>query len=168
MRMAWGGYVLACAAAALLVGCATPSTRVDAPAAFAHRTAGPHAELYWACSQPETGLLRVDGVAQNPWGNEPIRFIELELVGVDATDRMTAGASGSVQDILLHTNQQSPFRLDLRTTGREVRYDLYYQYRYDEPEFDAALRPVALPRLAQQFHRYMVRDACASGKHRSR
>ncbi len=169
MRMTGGRTrcLLACVAGLLLAGCAA-APRIDAPGTFAHRIASPHAELYWACSQPEPGILRMDGVAQNPWGQEPIRFLELELVGVDGGDRMTAAAGGAVQDILLRTNQQSAFRLDLRTTGREARYDLYYQYRYDEPEFDAALPPTVFPRLAQQLQRYMVRDACAPAKHRSR
>ncbi len=162
-------HLLACGVAVvLLAGCAVASSRVYAPDVFAHRIASQHAELYWSCSQPEPGILRMEGVVQNPWGHDPIRFVEFDLVGVDAADRMTASASGALADILVYTNGQSAFRLDLRTTGREVRYDLFYQYRYDEPEFDAALRPVVLPRLAQQLQRHMVRDACAAGKHRSR
>jgi hypothetical protein len=159
--------VLLCVLGIVCAGCAAAAPRVDAPAAYGHRSATPQVMVYWSCSAPETGVLRVEGLVESPWVGE-VRFVEFELVGVDASDRMTTAASAALPDIMLRTNQQSPFRLDLRTTGREARVDLFYQYRFVEPEFDAALAPTALPRLAQMVQRFGVRDACAPDRHRSR
>ena len=70
-----------------LAGCASmgaPGTGTmpsAPPGAFAHRVATSEVVLFWKCHQPEAGQLRLEGVAQNPWAAQPIRFLEFELVG---------------------------------------------------------------------------------------
>jgi len=141
------------------------------PDVYAHRVATSHVVLYWNCSRPATDLLRVDGVAQNPWSSQEVRFLELELVGVDGQDRIVSEAAAAVPDFLLGTNQISPFRLDLRTVGGEVRFDLYYHYRYDETdEVDILLAgpPMAGPRPLASTQNSLARDVCSDTRHRAR
>ena len=64
----------------------TPGTGAP-PEAFAHRVATSEVVLLWNCLQPEPGRLRVVGEAQSPWQAQPIRFLELQVVGVDAQER---------------------------------------------------------------------------------
>lgn len=162
------GPIAALAWMVLFSGCAAlPAPGPSPSSAFEHRVATSHVEVHWSCSEPVPGTLRLEGVASNPWSAQEVRFLEVELVGVNARDHVVASASGAAADILIHTNQQSPFRLELRPTGTEVRYDLFYQYRYSEEEMLAGRMP-SLPRVAQQQHRFMVRDACSPTQHRAR
>jgi len=139
------------------------------PAVFAHRVESSHVALYWNCTRPEPGVLRLEGVAQNPWSSQAVRFLELELVGVDARERTVSEAAAAVPDFLLHTNQISPFRLDVRTVGSEVRFDLFYQYRFQENggRFVAGA-PGSAPRILAQTQRFMARDVCSETQHRVR
>ena len=131
--------------------------------AFTHHVATSEVALLWNC-QAEPGRLHLEGVAQNPWQAQPIRFLEFELVGVDAQERTTAKAVGEARDIQIFTNQQTPFQLDLKPTGTEVRFDLYYQYRFDE-EFDmsalVAGPPMVGPRLVAQTNTFVAHNVCA-------
>ncbi len=140
------------------------------PDVFAHRIATSHVVLYWNCSRSEANMLRLDGVAQNPWSPQAVRFLELELVGVNGEDRVVSEAKGEVRDAMLRTNQISPFRLDLRTVGSETRFDLHYQYKFQDVEDQALLAgpPVGRPLLAAYTNRFMVRDACGETQHRAR
>jgi hypothetical protein len=140
------------------------------PQAFAHRVATSELVLLWNCLAPGPGGLRVEGIGQNPWQAQPIQYLELELVGVDAQERTTAQTTGAVRNVQLMTNQSTPFQLELKTAGTEVRFDLYYHYRF-EPEFDSAMLagpPMTSPRLAAQTQTFLVRDACGANQHRAR
>jgi hypothetical protein len=141
-----------------------------APVAFTHRAANSEVVLLWNCAQPTSGVLRVEGVARSPWQAQPIRYLELQVVGVDARGRRTAEAAGKARDVQIFTNQQSPFQVELRTAGTEVRFDLYYQYLYDH-EWDNAMLagpPMTGPRRYAQTNTYMVRDACSPTQHLAR
>jgi hypothetical protein len=145
-------------------GTAAPS------AAFTHRTANSEVVLLWNCLQPATGVLRIEGVARNPWQAQPVRYLEVQVVGVDAQGRQTAEGAGKARDIQLFTNQQSPFQLDVRTAGAEVRFDLYYEYLFNA-EYDTALLagpPTVGPRRYAQTRTNMVRDACSPTQHLAR
>ena len=160
-----------------LAGCAameTPGSGTGPgapPEAFAHRVASSEVVLLWNCLQPEPGRLRVVGEAQSPWQAQPIRFLELQVVGVDAQDRETAQAAGKARDIQIFTNQRSPFQLDLRTAGTEVRFDLYYRYQFED-EWDTSARlagPAMLgPRLLAQTQTQLARDVCSPTQHLAR
>lgn len=143
---------------------------------FAHRVATSEVVLVWNCLQPEPGLLRVVGEAQNPWQAQPIQYLELELMGVDAQERMTAKATGAARDHQIRTNQRSRFELTLKTAGTEVRFDLYYNYRFHD-EFDTSATmggvlvagpPMASPRLFAQTQTFLARDVCFPTQHLAR
>ena len=149
--------------------------QADPLTAFPHRVGTTHVTLYWDCQHPEPGLLRLEGVAQNPYFSE-VRSLELELVGVDAMGRVVSHAKAAIPEIVLRTRQYSAFRLDLRTVGKEVRFDLYYSYRSHEnlrssegntslPVVEAATGGPWL--LAQAPTQVMALDVCSKEKHRT-
>jgi len=141
------------------------------PNHFGHRVANADLVLFWNCERPDPSVLRLDGVAQNPWSAQPIRYLEFELVGMDGRDRVVSQAKGTARDILIYTSQVSPFQLDLRTVGSEARFDLFYEYKFLEAEDKDALLsgPVVEGwRLLAQTSRYMARDVCSETKHRVR
>jgi hypothetical protein len=136
----------------------------EAPAVFDHRVSDSHVELYWTCSQPQLGMLQVDGVVRSPWIGG-IRFADVEVVGVDAQGHAVAAVKAPVRDVILHTNSSSPFQAVLRTTGREARADLYYEY-YRPAERDSGFG-FGLGR-SEEYERSFVRDACGPDQHRAR
>lgn len=165
----FGGIAMAVTACAAMDAAST-QTPLET---FAHRAANSDLVLRWNCVQPTAGTLRIDGVAHNPWQAQPIGYLELQAVGVDAHGRQTAEAEGKARDIQIFTNERSPFQLDLKTTGTEVRVDLYYQYRVNHEWESGALLlagpPVAGLRLyAQSTNTNMVRDACSPTQHLAR
>jgi hypothetical protein len=165
------GLLLAVVAMGVISCAAVDTAGTGAPPdTFTHRTANAEVVLLWNCLQPATGVLRVEGVARNPWQAQPVRYLEVQVVGVDAQGRQTAEGAGKAQDIQLFTNQQSFFQVDLRTAGAEVRFDLYYQYLFNH-EYDTALLagpPMVGPRLYAQTTTNMVRDACSPTQHLAR
>jgi len=161
-----------------LVGCATdampPSSMIGAvpypPAGLPHRVASSHVELYWKCDQGEPGIMRVQGMARNPWSPQEVRSLEFDLFGVDRDDRVVSGAHAAAASYQLGTNQTTRFEVALRLTGREARYDLVYQYRFQELEEMSGLLagPPTRPRLAQSTVQFMVRGACSDTQHLAR
>jgi len=161
-----------------LVGCATDGMQYSSmigsepypPPGLPHRVASSHVELYWKCGQGGPGVMQVDGMARNPWSPQGVRYLEFDLVGVDRDGRAASQAHTEAPNFLLGTNQVTRFQIALRTTGREMRYDLHYQYRFDEPEEMSALLagPPMGPRLAQFSFRFMIRDACSDAQHLAR
>lgn len=165
----FAGIALAAAACAAVDTAGTP-TPADT---FMHRVANSELVLRWNCVQPTPGTLRIEGVAQNPWQAQPIGYLQLQVVGVDAEGRQTAEAAGKARDSQILTNERSPFQLDLKTTGTEVRVDLYYQYLFNQEWESGALLvagpPVAgLKLYAQSTNTNMVRDACSPTQHLAR
>ncbi len=143
----------------------------SAPEPFTHRVATTDVLLLWNCLEPEAGLLRVEGVVRSPWQAQPIRELEFDLVGVDAQDRTTAQTAGDARDFQIFTNQSTAFHLALKRAGTEVRFDLYYRYRFNEEWDMSALvagPPTAGPRLLAQTQRtFLVRDVCGATQHRA-
>ncbi len=141
------------------------------PEAYAHRVATAEVVLLWNCLEPGPGLLRVAGIAQNPWQAQPIGYLEFELVGVDARERTTAQTAGAARDPQIYTNTNTSFQLELKPTGTEVRFDLYYDYRFHQEFHTSALvagPPMAGPRLLAQVQTSLVRDVCGATQHRAR
>jgi hypothetical protein len=166
---------------AILTGVLTACAMTDMPQGggtletFAHRVATSEVVLLWNCLETEPGLLRVVGEAQNPWQAQPIQYLEFDLVGVDAQERTTAQATGAARDFQIRTNQRSPFELTLKTAGTEVRFDLYYNYRFhDEREMGGTMGvlvagpPMISPRLLAQTQTFLVRDVCGAVQHLAR
>jgi hypothetical protein len=139
--------------------------------AFAHRTASSHVVLYWNCARPAPEVLRVEGIARNPWESQEVRSLEFELVGVDARERAVSEVTGEARSPGIGTNQTSPFLLDLRTKGGEVRFDLYYDFQFSEGDQNAFLLagpPMVPSRILPQGNRILVRDVCSESEHRTR
>jgi hypothetical protein len=155
-----------------LMGCVSGQAPTTTPpvslSGFAHRVGSAHVVLYWNCERPEAGRLQLDGIAQSPWSE--VRSLEFELVGVDQRDRIVSETKGVARDPVISTNQFSPFRLNLRTVGSEVRFDLFYQHQFVPDQMNALLAgpPTARPRLVAQADRFLVRDVCSETQHRAR
>ncbi len=158
----------ACAAGGILQRPAAASTPYPPPG-YTHQVESSHVVLYWNCTRPEPGILQVEGLAFNPWTDQPVRFLEFDLVGVDSRERTVSQVEGEARDFLLGTNQNTPFRLDLRTSGTEIRFDLFYRYRFqDRGHSFIAGQAVGVPHLLAQMQNFMVRDACSETQHRAR
>ena len=161
-----------------LAGCATDAMRSSSmigaepypPPGLPHRVASSHVELYWKCDQGDPGVMRIQGMARNPWSPQEVRYLEFDLFGVDRDDRVVSSAHAAAPNYMLGTNQTTRFEVALRVTGREARYDLVYQYRFQELEEMATLLagPPTLLRLAQSTVQFMVRDACSDTQHLAR
>jgi len=131
----------------------------DPTAGYDRRVASAHVALFWSCAAAP-GRLQLQGVALNPWSMQPVGFLELELAGVDARERVLSAGRAGVEDVLLRTNETTPFRVEVQTTGAEVRFDLYYRYRFQDTGRSFLAGPgVPEIRLAQE-QRFLVRDAC--------
>ncbi len=102
------------------------------PPGFAHEVSAVAIELFWNCTRPQTDTLRVDGLAFNLWSAANVRRLKLSLVGVNAREASVSEISSDAQSFLLGTMRSTPFQLDLKTTGSEVRFDLFYQFQYVE------------------------------------
>lgn len=116
--------------------------------------------------------MHLDGLAFNPWSSQPVRALEFELVGVDSRGRSVSEATTQARDYQLFTNQSTPFELDLKTVGSEVRFDLYFAYQFQEGDHNdfqmskvAWRGPVA---LALQPNRSLVWNACSATAHLAR
>ena len=137
------------------------------PSVYSHRAGTSEVVFYWDCRRPASGLLRVGGIAHSPYFSD-VRALEFDLVGVNEHDRIVSETSGAARDFILGLNQMSPFELELRLTGGEVRFDLFYRYRSLQNFRTVASGPPRIPRLfAQATTQFLVRDACSETQHRS-
>lgn len=159
---------------ALTAGCAgmERGERADVLAALAvmdHRVSTPHVELSWRCLRPEPGLLLFDGLVRNPSQAQPVRYFAAELSGIDAAGRTVSAGRGETADSVIRTQVTSPIRISLREAGREVRYDLFYRYDYQEMDDVSYRLASAAPAgfLTALREGFMVRDACNPAAHRA-
>ena len=102
-------------------------SQIYPPAMFGSRVSSPDLTLYWNCARPDPVLVQVDGVAQNTSGDS-VRFVHFELVGIDASGKEVSGGQGALRATILYLNQTSPFAIQAKATGTEVRFDLHYRY----------------------------------------
>lgn len=179
-RLSWGARLaLVCAVGTALSACtADQSLRGPAgggnpypPPGYTHTVQSSHVALYWTCARPDAGSVQVNGLAFNPWSGQPVRYLELELVGVSSGERTVSEVGTKAPDIEILPNQSTPFRLTLRTTGAETRFDLYYRYQFQEDRDDRRQASLAWdgPVLfAEPQRQFRVRDACSETLHRVR
>ena len=159
----------ACAAdgprSSVLIG-AEPFPPPDLP----HRAASSHVEFYWRCDRPDSGTMRIAGLARNPWSSQAVQYLEFDATGVDRDGRVVSEGYIAAPAYFLGTNQLTRFQLDVRPSGREVRYDLFYQYQFEELDLDARLAGPGAGRqlIAARLNRFVIRDACAETQHRAR
>jgi len=137
------------------------------PPGYTHRVESSHVALFWNCTEAGPGVLQLEGVAVNPWAQQPVRFLEFELAGVDARERTVSEAAGEAKDIQIYTMASSPFVVELRPVGSEVRYDLYYQYQFSDPSHERMISGPMVKGAFPRMHgdRYLVRDACSPTQH---
>jgi hypothetical protein len=144
------------------------------PAGYAHTVQSSQVALYWNCARSDAGSVHVDGMAVNPWSDQPVQFLGFDLVGVDARGHSVSSIHSDARDILLRTNQQTPFTIDLHTAGTEVRFALYYEYQFQDrghtpfaskTAWDGSSFPQKPPVLLAWTNQFMVRDACSPTQH---
>ncbi len=142
-----------------LVACtplaSSPQSLTYRPAAFTHRVGTSHVQLYWSCARPEPDLLRIDGLIQNAYAPE-VRYPEVKLVASNSEGRVVSEAQAKTEANVLRTNQVSPFRVDLRTTEKGLRLDLFYG------PGGGSSRGIASAGIP-----LMVRDVCSETQHRN-
>ncbi len=139
------------------------------PTEYRHTVSTTALSQYWNCSRPAAEVMRLDGLAANLWNSQPVRFMEWTLAGVDKDGRTVSNATVGARVLQLWTNQYTTYQIDLRTTGAETRFDLYYTYQFWDSGKDAI--PLASldwdgpVLLAQQNSRFFVLDACSDTQH---
>jgi len=166
------GIALAGCAADGSVIAGTPPTPPYPPPGYSHTVRTSHVELYWNCARAESAVVEIRGIAFNPWQSQPVRELEIEIVGVDARERTLSAAHTYAPVTQLFTNQSTPFQVSLRTTGKESRFDLYYRYRFQDDGHDRLRASLAWDGpvlLVQQgmLQQNLVRDACSDSQHRA-
>ena len=95
---------------------------------FAYNATRWDIDLHWNCVYPEPGLLQIEGVAISTYLQSPIKGLEFRMYGVDTNGTSVSRTDGAARDYLIPLMARSPFRLTLRTAGREVRFDLVYSF----------------------------------------
>jgi hypothetical protein len=157
-----GGSLAACAPSGSQQRAAEAPQPITSPAVFTHRVSTTQVVLYWNCARPESGQLRLEGLAYSPYFSD-VRALEFDLVGVDSKDRVVSEVRGEPRDVELGLNRTSPFQLTLRTTGNEDRFDLYYGYRSQGGIRSRLAGPPVVDSTlwAQNQNRFMARDVCS-------
>lgn len=165
-----GILLCACAADRTLMASGQERTPYPPPG-YGHMVQSSHVAIYWNCARPEPGVVQLGGVAFNPWSSQPVRFLEVELVGVDSRERTVSAAGTKAPDIEILTNQSTSFQLSLRAIGGESRFDLYYRYLFQDGGRDGLVASLAWDGpilLANSQKQFRVRDACSETQHRVR
>ncbi|OGB93015.1 MAG: hypothetical protein A2Z31_07755 [candidate division NC10 bacterium RBG_16_65_8] len=164
-----GSALSGCAADGSFTGSAPQATPYPPPG-YSHTVQSSAVVLYWNCAQPEPTVVELNGLAFNPWSSQPVRSLEVELVGVDSRERTVSEVGAEARDRQILTNQSTPFHLRLRTAGSESRLDLYYRYKFQDGGRDRMLAGLAwdAPILLAQQVQFRVRDACSETQHRVR
>ena len=142
------------------------------PTEYRHTVSTTALRQYWNCTRPGADMMRLDGLAANLWNSQPVRFMEWSLAGVDKDGRTVSSATVEAKVVQLNTNQYTTYQIDLRTTGTEAQFNLYYAYQFwdsgrDAP-FAASLDWDGPVLLAQQNARFFVLDACSDTQHLAR
>jgi hypothetical protein len=120
---------------------------------YAHRVSTNEVHVYWNCTRPDPAVVRFEGVVQN-WKGGQVKFMEVELAGVDARGKVVSGGKTALKDIVLYANQISPYAFQVRPAGTEERFDLFSWYYIDARLGESA---------RQQF---LARDVCSPTQHR--
>lgn len=135
---------------------------VASPTVFSHRVSTTHVVVYWNCARPESGQVRLEGLVYSPYFSD-VRDLQFELAGVDSGERVVSEARAVLPDYGLGMNRTVPFQLTLRTSGSEVRFDLYYGYRAQGGLRSSLAGPPVV--LAQSQSWFRARDVCSDTQH---
>jgi hypothetical protein len=174
LRTACFGVVAIVAAGCAAGGASTPTMLGNVqwpPSGYRHTIDTGVVRQYWNCTRPEPDVVRVEGVAANVWSSQPPRYLTWDLVGVNAADRTVSSAEAKSAVVELPSNSYTTFQINLRTAGGETRFDLHYEYQFQDRGHNRMLSaldwdgPVL---LAQATQRFFVRDACSDSQHLAR
>ena len=141
------------------------------PPEYKHTISTGAIRQYWSCTRPEPNVVRLNGVAANVWSSQPVRYLVWELVGVNADGRTLTSAQVKSAAVELTTNTYTTFEIDLRTAGGEARFDLHYEYQFQDRGHNtmfAALDWDGPVLMAQATQRFYVLDACSDSQHLAR
>jgi|GEM_PF-2480998 len=121
----------------ILTGCALPPSPFTPPADIYHPVEYPfyfdavQADLFWRCTTPEGGGVRIEGYALSSLRSSmPIYDFQVRLFARDAqgkilADRWTYGDLSSAKRY-----EPIPFAISVPATGEGVHYDLFYWFQY--------------------------------------
>ena len=104
---------------------------------FPYRVTDGMAELRWDCTRTETGEVRIEGVANNPFFPQPIKDLQVQVYEVGVNDVSVLRASANAREVLIQANSRSPFEVAFKPAGRAARYDFVYVYRIEESKHTA-------------------------------
>ena len=72
------------AVVAVSVGACVPYSYLTGPSGdLPHRVTDGKVALSWKCLRPEPGIVRLEGLANNPYYPQPIKELEFQSYGVD-------------------------------------------------------------------------------------
>jgi len=121
----------------ILAGCALSPSPFTQPADIYHPLEYPfyfdalQADLFWRCTTPEGGGVRIEGYAlsslrtSTPIYNFQVRLIARDAQGGILADRWTYG------DLISASRYEPiPFAISVPATGEGVHYDLFYWFQY--------------------------------------
>jgi len=119
----------------ILAGCApspfTPPADIYHPAEYPFYFDAVQADLFWRCTTPEGGGVRIEGYAlSNLRSSTPIYDFQVRLFARDAqgkilADRWTYGDLSSAKRY-----EPIPFAISVPATGEGVHHDLFYWFQY--------------------------------------
>jgi hypothetical protein len=116
---------------ALLAGCAgmkgASSMNIDF-SKYAHQVTDGTVALYWNCTRPSPGIVRIEGVANNPWVMSPLQDLLLRFYGYSAQGATLVRASTMPKEYWIQPNAPSPFTVNLETKEAVAKVDLAYSY----------------------------------------
>ena len=119
----------------ILAGCApsafTPPADIYHPVEYPFYFDAVQADLFWRCTTPEGGGVRIEGYAlsslrtSTPIYNFQVRLIASDAQGGILADRWTYG------DLISASRYEPiPFAISVPATGEGVHYDLFYWFQY--------------------------------------
>jgi hypothetical protein len=84
--------------------------------------------IRWNCFAEPPGLV-MRGFVNNPMSMNALKDTTLSLSGINAQGGTVSSTQDSALPFMLETNVRTPFEMKLKTTGAEVRFDMWYQYQ---------------------------------------
>ncbi|MFQ5934042.1 MAG: hypothetical protein ACE5KI_05310 [Dehalococcoidia bacterium] len=121
--------------ALVLAGCTMSPSNFIQPADLYHPTEHPftydafYADLFWRCTTPQGGGVRVEGYAVSSIRSNMALFdFQVRLIARDAKDNILADRWTYGDRLTASNIEPVPFAISLPVAGDGVRYDLYYTF----------------------------------------
>ncbi len=121
----------------ILAGCALPPSSFTQPADIYHPVEYPlyfdavQADLFWRCTTPEGGGVRIEGYALSSLrSNTPIYDFQVRLFARDAQGRILADRWTYGDRAMASRYEPIPFAISVPATGEGVHHELFYWFQY--------------------------------------